>query len=122
MNVLANTTVLSNFAAVGRLDLLRSLFGTLYVAQAVFEEMQAGLDEGYTFYAGIEGEVHPYCEGGWLHLVTIEGEEELGLFQGMPLKLHRGEAMSLAIAKCRGWRFLTDDRAARASERSSSAS
>lgn len=113
MNVLANTTVLSNFAAAGRLDLLRLLFGTLYVAQAVLDELQAGLDEGYTFYSGIEGEVHPYCEEGWLRLVTIEGEEELGLLQRMPLKLHRGEAMSLAIAKCRGWRFLTDDRAAR---------
>ncbi len=113
MNVLVNTTVLSNFAAAGCLGLLRSLFGTLYMAQAVFEEIQAGLDEGYTFYTGLEGEIHPFCEDGWLHLTTIEGEEELQLFQSMPHKLHHGEAMSLAIARCRGWRFLTDDRAAR---------
>jgi predicted nucleic acid-binding protein len=113
MNVLVNTTVLSNFAAVGRLDLLRSLFGLLHMAQAVFEEVQAGLDEGYTFYAGLESEIHPFCEDGWLHLTMIEGEEELQLFQRLPPKLHRGEAMSLAIAKSRGWRFLTDDRAAR---------
>jgi predicted nucleic acid-binding protein len=31
----------------------------------------------------------------------------------MPDKLQRGEAMSLAIAHQRGWRVLTDDRAAR---------
>jgi uncharacterized protein len=113
MNVLVNTTVLSNFAAVGRLDLLRSLFGALYMAQAVFEEVQASLDEGYAFYAGLEKEIQPFREDGWLHLTTIEGEQELELFQSLPQKLHRGEAMSLAIAKCRGWRFLTDDRAAR---------
>jgi predicted nucleic acid-binding protein len=113
MNVLVNTTVLSNFAAVGGLDLLRSLFHTVYIAQAVFEEVQAGLDEGYTFYGGLESEIHPFCEDGWLHLVTLEGEEELNLFQSLPRKLHRGEAMSLAIARHRGWRFLTDDHAAR---------
>jgi predicted nucleic acid-binding protein len=113
MNILVNTTVLSNFAAVGRLDLLRSLFRIVYIAQAVFEEVQAGLDEGYTFYAGLETESHPFCEDGWLRLITLEGEEELNLFQSLPRKLHRGEAMSLAIAKHRGWRFLTDDHAAR---------
>jgi uncharacterized protein len=113
MNVLVNTTVLSNFAAVGRLSLLRSVFGTLYMAQGVFEEVQTGLDEGYTFYAGLESEIHPFHEDGWLRLVTLEGREELALLQSMPAKLHRGEAMSLAIAKRRGWRFLTDDRAAR---------
>jgi predicted nucleic acid-binding protein len=113
MSVLVNTTVLSNFAAVGRLPLLRSVFGELYIAQGVFEEVQAGLDEGYTFYAGLETEIHPFHEDGWLHLITMEGREELELLQSMPPKLHRGEAMSLAIARCWGWRFLTDDRAAR---------
>jgi len=48
-----------------------------------------------------------------LHLAALEGEEELNLFQSLPRKLHRGEAMFLAIAKHRGWRFLTDDHAAR---------
>lgn len=69
--------------------------------------------KGYTFYAGLETQIHPFREDGWLYLVTVEGREELELLQGMPTKLHRGEAMSRAIAKCRGWRFLTDDRAAR---------
>lgn len=113
MKILVNTTVLSNLAVVGRLDILRSVFGVLYIAQAVFEEVQAGLDEGYTFYTGLDREIYPFCEDGWLRLTTIEGEEELQLFQSLPRKLHRGEAASLAIAKCRGWRFLTDDRAAR---------
>jgi len=113
MNILVNTTVLSNFAAVGQLALLRSVFGTLYIAQDVFEEVQVGLEEGYTFYTGLESEIHPFRKDGWLHLVTVEGQEELALLQSMPRKLHRGEAMSLAIAKGRGWRFLTDDHAAR---------
>jgi predicted nucleic acid-binding protein len=30
MNVIANTTVISNFAVVGRLDVLRDLMGQVY--------------------------------------------------------------------------------------------
>jgi hypothetical protein len=45
----------------------------MYMAQAVFEEVQAGLDEGYAFYAGLEKEIRPFREDGWLHLTTIEG-------------------------------------------------
>ena len=101
MNVLVNTTVLSNFAVVDRLELLHTLFGTLYIAQAVLDEVQAGMDEGYFFYTGIESAIYPYCQEGWLHLTTLAGERELELFQSLPRKLHRGEAMSLAIAKCR---------------------
>jgi predicted nucleic acid-binding protein len=50
----------------------------------------------------------------WLDADSAENEAELKHYRAMPRKLHRGEAMSLAIAQCRGWRFLTDDRAARA--------
>jgi predicted nucleic acid-binding protein len=113
MQTLVNTTVLSNFATVGRLDLLQTVFGILYLTQAVFEEIQTGLDEGYSHYAGIEAYIYPFHRDGWLHLTTIESEEELRVFQSLPAKLHRGEATSLAIAKCRRCHFLTDDRAAR---------
>ncbi len=49
MKLLINSTVLSNFAAITRLPLLHSLYGTVHIAQAVYEEAQDGLEEGYTF-------------------------------------------------------------------------
>ena len=111
--ILINSTVLSNFSAVNSLPLLQELYQVVYVAQAVYEETQDGLEEGYHFLAGINEFIHPFHTNGWLHLVNLEGETELTLYQQMPPKLHRGEAVSLAIAKHRQWGFLTDDQAAR---------
>jgi predicted nucleic acid-binding protein len=39
VNRLVNTTVLSNFAAVGRLDLLRDTAGPLYIPTEVYDEI-----------------------------------------------------------------------------------
>ena len=44
-------------------------------------------------------------------------EEELRLFRSLPRRLHRGEASCLAIARHRGWAFLTDDKLARVTAR-----
>ncbi len=49
MNVIANTTIISNFAAMGRLDILRDLLGQLYITTDVYAEIQDGLIEGYDF-------------------------------------------------------------------------
>lgn len=113
MSIISNTTVLSNFAALGRLDLIRQLFGALYIPTEVYEEIQDGLTEGYQFYAGIEQQTYPLAEDGWLHLTSM-ADDELRLFGAMPAGLHRGEAACLAIARQRGWLLLSDDRAARA--------
>jgi predicted nucleic acid-binding protein len=47
VSVIANTTVISNFASIGRLDLLRQLYGTLHISTEVYREIQVGLEEGY---------------------------------------------------------------------------
>ena len=80
MKTLANTTVLSNFAAVGRLDLLKQLHGRLHIPNEVWAEILDGLEEGYEFYTGIEGQLHPLTEGGWIELVSMGDEEEFRLF------------------------------------------
>ena len=110
---LIDNMVLSNFAAVQRLDLLRLRWGTINIAYSVYEELQAGLRLGYHFLANLEGHVFPSNPDGWMHIVGLEGEEELTLYGGLAARLHRGEAMSLAIARHRGWLFLTDDQMAR---------
>jgi len=108
--VLIDATVLSNLAAVKRLDLLKLLGDELYLASAVYEEIQKGLEEGYEFLA----EVDKALDEEIFRLTTLEGEDEWRLYRAMPDKVHRGEAMSLAaIALHRKWGFLTDDRAAR---------
>ena len=113
MSVIVNTTVVSNFASIGQLDVLRQLYGSLAMATDVYDEIQAGLEEGYRFYAGIEQWVQPLAEGGWMHLTSLRHEQELRYFRELPTRLHRGEMSSLAIARHRGWLLLTDDRAAR---------
>jgi predicted nucleic acid-binding protein len=113
MSILINTTILSNFAAVGRLDLLQALYKTVLIAHPVYEEIQRGWEEGYNFLADLEAHIFPFYPDGWLHLVGLEGQAELALYQTIPTKLHRGEAVSLTIAAQRGYQFLTDDQAAR---------
>ncbi len=42
MTVIANTTIISNFASVGRLDILKDLLGQLYITTEVYAEIQEG--------------------------------------------------------------------------------
>src|SRR5438046_389274 len=110
---LINATVFSNFAAVEQLDLLRALPDPVYIAQAVYEELQAGVEKGYGFLAGFEERILPHQGAGWFLVIDLQGEYEQALYMGSPTGLHPGEAMSLAIGAHRGWGFLTDDRGAR---------
>lgn len=80
MKVIANTTVISNFASVGRLDLLQALLGEVFISSGVYDEIQDGLQEGYDFYSDLENLVYPFSEEGWLRLTSLEGEDELKMF------------------------------------------
>jgi len=112
VNRVVNSTVLSNFAAVGRLDLLRETAGPLYLPTDVYDEVQVGQMAGFAFYDGIEQHLTPFAPNGWLHLVAPT-DDEVRLFALLPAHLHRGEVACLCIARQRSWGFLTDDRAAR---------
>jgi hypothetical protein len=65
MSVIANTTVVSNFASINQLNLLRRLFGALYISTEVYDEIQSGLEEGYQFCTGIDQMIHPFVQDGW---------------------------------------------------------
>ena len=112
MDTLANTTVLSNFAAVSRLDVLRELLGRLYIPNEVYEEILNGLEEGYDFYNTVEAEIYPLAEAGWIEVVSMD-DGELRIFHSLPRRLYHGEAACLAMAQHRLWAFLTDDKLAR---------
>jgi predicted nucleic acid-binding protein len=50
VSTIANTTVLSNFACIGQLALLCSLYGVLYISAEVYTEAQDELDERVARY------------------------------------------------------------------------
>lgn len=103
MNAVVNCTVVSNFAAVGRLDLLRDTAGPLFLPLEVYDEILVGQMAGYAFYDGIEQCIVPPASDGWLHLVTMT-DEELRFAASLPAGLHQGERACLAIARQRGRR------------------
>lgn len=101
MTTITNTTVLTNFAAIGQLDLLRQLFGQLYLPVEVYDEIRTGMAEGYTFYNNIPDLIHPFVPTGWLCLTNINDEAQLRDLKNLPANLHAGEAACLIIARHR---------------------
>jgi predicted nucleic acid-binding protein len=95
------------------MEMLRSIHGKMFIPKEVYEEIQAGQAEGYSFYTGIDRHLYPFEETGWIHLTSIAGEEEFRVFGEIPSKLGKGESSCLAIARHRNWLFLTDDLDAR---------
>ena len=106
MKVIANTTVISNFASVRQLELLHNLLVDVYISTEVYGEIQDGVTEGIEHYQGIEEDIYPFSLDGWLHLTSLQGDDELRLFNSLPAALHRGESSCLAIASARGWAFI----------------
>ncbi|MBI4604312.1 MAG: hypothetical protein HY721_20325 [Planctomycetes bacterium] len=47
MSVIANTIVVSNMAGIGQIEVLRKRFVRIHISAEVYEEIRAGLDEGY---------------------------------------------------------------------------
>jgi predicted nucleic acid-binding protein len=113
MPAIANTTIISNFAAVGQLELLHTRFDKLYIPDQVYEEIQTGLLQGYSFYENIDQHIHPFAQTGWLHLTALNSSDEFQTFGKLLGTLHSGEASCLSIAYHRGWMFISDDKAAR---------
>jgi hypothetical protein len=112
MSQVVNNTVLTNFSLVGRLDILRRLFGKVYVTYEVREEVLRGLDEGYGFMCQAEEEIGVGTES-WLELVSFDSPAEEQSFREFTDSLGFGEASCLALARHRGWLVLTDDKSAR---------
>lgn len=82
--IIANTTVISKFASVSKLDLLHTLLRELYLSTEVLAEIQDGYAEGNQFYRNIEDHIFPFAENGWLHLTGFLSDEELRLFHLLP--------------------------------------
>ena len=100
--ILADTTVLNNFAQIRRPDLLRRAFPGLVSPSAVREELLLGERLGLV----------PGCDWTWLKTVQLNEAEQSRMAE-LKRDLHPGEAACIAIAEARGGLVLTDDLDAR---------
>ena len=107
-----NNTVLANFSMVDRLDILRTLFGKVYITHEVREEVFRGIDEGYTVMRRAQEEIGVGA-GSWLELIGFDTSAEENSFREFTEVLGFGEASCLALSRHRGWMVLTDDKSAR---------
>lgn len=100
--ILADTTVLSNFAQVRRPDLLREAFASLSAPREVWDELAAGERMGLV----------PICDWSWLDVIEPTDAE-----RSYASELRRdagvGEAACIAVLVARGGLLLTDDGPAR---------
>ena len=116
---ISDTTVLSNLAAVDRLDLLRNRYhGCACTTIEVCDELRKGLRAGYGHLDRALQLVAGVSAGGWVRLVGTESAEELRLRADFDLVVDPGEASCLALAVARGLVLATDDLAARRLARS----
>ncbi|MCP4655049.1 MAG: DUF3368 domain-containing protein [bacterium] len=103
MIVLLDNTVLSNFALVDRIELIRHVLGTEAASTPqVIAEFDAGVSLGRL----------PETDLDWLPILTLSSEEEAS-YERFMRHLNRGEASCLAIAHHRPASVPTDDRDAR---------
>ena len=110
-DIVVDTCVLSNFALAGAFGLLDGLYrGRVHITDFVSAEVTRGLQGGHKGLAAIPGAL----KAGWLKETALSSAEEKALFESLSRSLGLGEASSLAVAKCRGYIFGSDDRVARA--------
>ena len=110
MSFIANNTVLSNFASIGRLDILKRIFRILRISEEVWLEVKNGLEAGYFYQDETLKAIQD--KDAWIKIVMMEDRERLD-FMEFSQKLGHGESSSIAIARHRDWVFLTDDKRAR---------
>jgi len=103
MRLVLDNTVMSNFALVGRTEWLRKVWpGMLVTSEEAWAELQAGVRLGRI----------PDIDWSWLTVLPLTEVEREARDELMP-PLDEGEAACLALARSRGYAFLTDDRVAR---------
>lgn len=98
-----DNTVISNFALIGKLELLKeSLKEKLVFPEEVKKE----------FLTGINKDIIPKTDISWLKIVKRKSSENK-LFEELCLRLGKGESACLSIAANRKWYLFTDDKDAR---------
>jgi len=109
--VIADATVLIALARIGRLGLLRDLYGEIGVGPRVRAEV---VDGGRKVHAPEVGAIEAAFEARWLREITPNpGERRVSRRIGEGSRLDAGEAEAIALASSRGDLVLLDDKEAR---------
>jgi len=96
MDVIINTTVLSNFASVNAFDLIKKLFKKVYTTTEVHEEILIGISRGYEYLRDVDNEMSFNAGVGWLQVLVISSPQEHILMDNLSKKLGLGEASCIA--------------------------
>jgi len=104
MEVIADNTVLTNFALIEGETILFNVFGSgLFTSEEVMKELREGEKKGLV----------PKREWSGLKSLAIESADEKRTFELLRLRLGKGESACLTIAIHRNLKVLTDDLDAR---------
>lgn len=90
MIVVSNTTPIIGLSILNRIDLLRDLFGEIYIPRTVFDELTA---DGANRYGGQE--VSAGVSAGW---VLVENVPTSSVLTALKIDLDEGEADAIALA------------------------
>ena len=103
MIVLLDNTVLSNFSAIERPDLVRMALAEMAATvEEVYAELQVGIQCGKL----------PPGDWSWLPVLHLSAEERI-VYERLRGRLNAGEAACLALGVTRRYQVFTDDRDAR---------
>ena len=105
-NVIVNSTPMIILSKIGRLDVLREMYGFVIVPQAVYKEVNAKSDSACQCMRGSD----------WIHVRNIVSIEDKKMYKA---RLHDGEVEVMILAQEIGGDVLTviDDNAARKTAR-----
>ncbi len=91
MIVVSDASLLIALARVGRLDMLPTLFGRVFIPRAVAQEIEVGGKAGSELLK----------QAAWIHIVDLQSQElaeELSSLHRNNVKLDKGEAQAIALA------------------------
>ena len=113
MPIVSNTSPLIWLSKVGRITLLKKLFGEIIIPEEVYKEaVERGLQEGFSDALAIKECV----DQGWIKISKLN-EREIKLCQKMmehAFEIHPGEAQAIILARGLGVLLLMDESSGRA--------
>lgn len=99
MIVVSDTSPIANLIKIGHLDLLRLVYGTIFIPTQVYEEVQALQNFGYN--------VEDFSSLSWIHQVSPQNM--VWVNELIHQDLDRGEAEAIVLAKELGANVLLMD-------------
>ena len=113
MPIVSNTSPLIWLSKIGRITLLKKLFGEVIVPEEVYKEaVERGLQEGFSDVLAIK----ECIDQGWIKISKLD-EREIKLCQRMmehAFEIHLGEAQAIVLARETGALLLMDESSGRA--------